>query len=79
LHHNTKLQRLPSMPPKAAWATQVDDEEAEGKQSLAPLPAAFASEPEAAFPSLGDAAKVVETKATRKKKQQKMSLADFNR
>ena len=73
---------LPSMPPKskAAWATQVDDEEASGVQALAPLPAAFgAAEPEAAFPSLGDAAKVVETKADRKKKQQKMSLADFNR
>ena len=67
------------MPPKSAWATQVDDEEESGKQSLAPLPAAFAAEPEAAFPSLGDAAKVVESKADRKKKQQKMSLADFNR
>lgn len=66
-------------PPKSAWATQVDDEEAEGKQALPALPAAFAAEPEAAFPSLGDAAKVVESKAERKKKQQKMSLADFNR
>lgn len=71
---------MAAKPAKSAWATQVDDEEESGTAGLAPLPAAFgAAEPEAAFPSLGDAAKVVETKADRKKKQQKMTLADFNR
>ncbi len=65
----------------AAWATQVDNEEnGTGEAGLAPLPAAFAVE-ETLYPSLGDAAKVVESKADKKKKQakNKMSLADFNR
>lgn len=66
----------------AAWSTQVDNEEdGTGETELTPLPAAFAASAEL-YPSLGDAAKVVETKADKKKKQAKnkaMSLADFNR
>ena len=71
------------MAPKMAWATQVDAEEADGAAALPALPAAFksfkAAGPVDAFPSLGDAVKVVETKAEKRKKAQKMSLADFNR
>lgn len=65
----------------AAWSTQVDNEEdGTGETELTPLPAAFAASAEL-YPSLGDAAKVVETKAEKKKKQakNKMSLADFKR
>ena len=62
-----------------AWATQVDTEEAEGAAALPALPATFKAAGKApeSFPSLGDAAKVVETKAEKKKKAQKMSLAEF--
>ena len=68
------------MAPKMAWATQVDAEEADGAAALPALPATFkAAGPVDAFPSLGDAVKVVETKAEKRKKAQKMSLADFNR
>lgn len=67
------------MPPKMAWATQVDTEEAEGAAALPALPATFKAAGKApeSYPSLGDAAKVVETKAEKKKKAQKMSLAEF--
>ena len=64
------------MAPKMAWATQVDAEEADGAEALPALPAAFA-EP-TAFPSLGDAVKVQETKAEKKKRAQKMSLSELH-
>ena len=71
------------MAPKMAWSTQVDAEEADGGAAALPaLPATFkvkAAIPADAFPSLGDAVKVVETKAEKRKKATKMSLADFNR
>ena len=69
-------QQIGIMAPKMAWATQVDAEEADGAEALPALPAAFA-EP-TAFPSLGDAVKVQETKAEKKKRAQKMSLADLH-
>jgi hypothetical protein len=64
------------MAPKMAWATQVDAEEADGAEALPALPAAFA-EP-TAFPSLGDAVKVQETKAEKKKRAQKMTLSELH-
>ena len=70
------IQHIGIMAPKMAWATQVDAEEADGAEALPALPAAFA-EP-TAFPSLGDAVKVQETKAEKKKRAQKMSLADLH-
>ncbi len=70
------IQQIRIMAPKTAWATQVDAEEADGAEALPALPAAFAAS--TAFPSLGDAVKVQETKAEKKKRAQKMSLADLH-
>ena len=71
------------MAKKAAWSTIVEDEEAEENAVALPAqPATYkvrAAIPVEAFPSLGDAVKVVETKAEKRKKATKMSLADFNR
>ena len=64
------------MPQKTAWSTQVDAEEANGAAALPALPAAFQAE--SAFPSLGDAVKVQETKAEKRKKAQKMSLSELH-
>lgn len=74
--HRSIFAKASIMAPKMAWATQVDAEEADGAEALPALPAAFA-EP-TAFPSLGDAVKVQETKAEKKKRAQKMSLSELH-
>lgn len=67
------------MPTSGAWANQVDEEEQDrGGELEAPTskPVATFSQ-NAAFPSLGEAAKKKDNKKDKKAKPTKMNLADF--